>query len=103
MRPQHITFTGIDAATQADELVALSRDFPIEWGILLHPTREGTGRYPPLATIQSVLAYDLKFSAHLCGGYARDIVRGGSLPGAVVALLDRFGRIQVNTAERGVP
>lgn len=102
MRPQHITFTGIDTATKADELVALSREFPIEWGILLHPAREGTGRYPPLAHIQSVLAVDLKFSAHLCGGYAREIVRGGSLPGAVVALLDRFSRIQINTAERGV-
>ena len=102
MRPLHITFTGLDAATQADELVALSRDFPIEWGILLHPTRAGTGRYPPLTHIQSILALDLKFSAHLCGGYARDVVRGGSLPGAIVALLDRFRRIQVNTADRGI-
>ena len=102
MRPVHITFTGFDAATKPGELVGLSRDFPIEWGILLHPTRQGSARYPALAHVQSVLELDLRFSAHLCGGYARDVVRGGSLPSAIVALLDRFRRIQINTAERGV-
>ena len=69
MRPLHVTFTGLDAATSAHELLALSRDFPIEWGILFHPTREGSDRYPSLTKIQSVLELDLKFSAHLCGGY----------------------------------
>ena len=102
MRPLHVTFTGLDGATQADEMVALSREFPIEWGILLHPAREGTGRFPSLAHIHSVLALQLQFSAHVCGGYARDVVRGGSLPAAIVSVLDRFHRIQINTAERGV-
>ena len=85
-----------------NELLALSRDFPIEWGILLHPTEQGVGRFPAIANIQSVLALDLKFSAHLCGGYARDVVRGDSLPDTLVCLLDRFRRIQINTAKRGV-
>ena len=102
MRPLHVTFTGLDAETQAADMVALSRDFPIEWGILLHPAREGAGRYPPLAHIQSVLTLDLQFSAHLCGAYAREVSRGGRLPAVIVSLLDRFRRIQVNTAERGL-
>jgi hypothetical protein len=83
-------------------MVALFGEFPIGWGMLLHLAREGTGRYPSLAHIQSVLALDLQFSAHLCGGYARDVVRGGSPPAAIVSLLDRFQQIQINTAERGV-
>jgi hypothetical protein len=102
VRPLHVTFTGLDAATRPDDLRALSRDFPIEWGILFHPTREGSGRYPPLAQIRSIAECDLKLSAHLCGGYARSIVQGESLPAAVVSLLDRFFRIQINTAARGV-
>jgi len=102
MRPLHITFTGLDAATSADEMLALSRDFPIEWGILLHPTRVGSGRYPVLSHVQTIVARDLKFSAHLCGGFARDIVKGGSPPATIVALLERFGRIQINTSERGI-
>jgi hypothetical protein len=97
-----VTFTGLDAATQSDELRALSRDFPVEWGILFHPTQEGSGRYPALAYIQSVVELDLKFSAHLCGGYARSVVHGESLPGTIVSLLNRFSRIQVNTAKRSV-
>jgi hypothetical protein len=102
MRPLHVTFTGLDAATRPDELLALSRDFPVEWGILFHPTQQGSGRYPTLAHIQSVVGLDLKFSAHLCGGYARSVVDGESLPQNIVSLLDRFSRIQVNTAKRGV-
>ena len=102
MRPLHVTFTGFDAATRTHDLLELSRDFPIEWGILFHPTREGSGRYPALAQIQSVAACDLKLAAHLCGGYARSVVRGESLPATVVSLLDRFSRIQINTSERGI-
>ena len=102
VRPLHVTLTGLDAATRLDDLRALSRDFPIEWGILFHPTREGSGRYPLLAQIRSIAECDLKLSAHLCGGYARGIVQGESLPATVVSLLDRFSRIQINTAARGV-
>ena len=41
MRPIHITFTGLDRQTPVDELVALSKRFSIEWGILFHPDRQG--------------------------------------------------------------
>jgi hypothetical protein len=102
VRPLHVTFTGLDAATRTHELLALSRDFPIEWGILFHPTQEGSGRYPALAQIRLVAECDLKVSAHLCGGYARSIVHGESLPATVVSLLNRFSRIQINTSERGI-
>ena len=102
MKPLHVTFTGLDASTPADELRALSRDFSIEWGILLHPTLQGSGRYASLAGIHTILALDLSFSAHLCGGYARDVVRGGGRPAVIAPLLERFRRIQINTAERGI-
>jgi hypothetical protein len=102
VRPLHVTFTGLDDATNTDELLALSRNFPIEWGILFHPTREGSGRYPALTQIQSVAECDLKVSAHLCGGYARSVAHGESLPAPVASLLKRFSRIQINTAERGI-
>jgi hypothetical protein len=59
----HVTFTGLDAATRPDDLRALSRDFPIEWGILFHPTREGSGRYPALGQIRSIAESDLKLRA----------------------------------------
>ncbi|MGH6814209.1 MAG: hypothetical protein ACREC6_00730 [Hyphomicrobiaceae bacterium] len=102
MKPLHVTFTGLDAWTPVRELSALSREFPIEWGILLHPARQGSGRYPPLADIRSMLSLDLRFSAHLCGGYARDVVRSVNLPAVLMPLLDRCHRVQINTSERGI-
>lgn len=102
MTPIHITFTGIDAATCPAEVVALSRDYPIEWGILFHPTQQGTGRFPPLADLERFVGHDMRLAAHLCGGYARDVIGGGSLHVDIVRLLGRFGRIQVNSAARGI-
>ena len=102
MQPIHITFTGLDLQTPVDEVVALSKRFPIEWGILFHPDRQGEGRFPPLDLIHSLLALNLNFAAHLCGGHARNVVHHAALPANIVALLNRFKRVQINTAERAV-
>ncbi len=102
IRPVHITFTGLDASALAPDVLALSREYPIEWGILFHPTRQGSGRFPAIDEIEPFLARDLRLSAHLCGGYARDVVEGAGAPIAIGTQLHRFVRIQVNTAQRGV-
>lgn len=102
VRPVHITFTGLDASAPAADVLMLSRAYPIEWGILFHPTRQGFGRFPAIDEIEPFLALDLRLSAHLCGGYARDVVEGAGAQIAIAARLHRFVRIQVNTAERGV-
>ncbi|MGP0089819.1 MAG: hypothetical protein ACLPKB_07650 [Xanthobacteraceae bacterium] len=102
VRPVHITFTGLEASAPAADVLALSRDYPIEWGILFHPTRQGFGRFPAIGEIEPFLALDLRLSAHLCGGYARDVVEGAGAPIAAAAQLHRFVRIQINTSQRGV-
>lgn len=81
-RPQFITFTGADEYTDVAAMLALSSRYPIEWGILLSPKRQGSGRYPPAATVMKLQAYApaLKLSAHLCGQYAADLIRAGALP-----------------------
>jgi hypothetical protein len=102
MHPAFITFTGLDAATDLDEVGIVSNAHAVEWGILLHPVRQGEGRYPPLATVEAALARDLSCAAHLCGGYARAVVNGEPLPAEIVALLGKFKRIQVNTSARNI-
>lgn len=102
LRPEYLTFTGVDDATPHGEMDALAREYPIEWGILFHPTEQGTGRYPSLSKVAALLASELRFSAHLCGQHARSVTAGKPLPGDVVTILQRFGRIQVNTNERGL-
>jgi hypothetical protein len=100
--PVQLTFTGLDEQTPLAALRELSNRYPIEWGILLHPARQGSGRFPPLDVVRAALDLGLKCSAHLCGGHARDIVHQAELPVDIVALLGRFQRLQINTAERGV-
>ena len=76
--PEFITFTGVDQWTDPREMLALSQQYPIEWGILFSPKRQGVDpRYPPLAYIESIVSgHDLRFSAHLCGADARSVLEG---------------------------
>ena len=102
MRPDHVTLTGVDDFTDLGELQALSRAFPVEWGILLHREKQGEGRYPSLDRIEAVLALGMRCAAHLCGAHARAAVRGEPLPPEINRILDSVGRIQVNTSERNI-
>ena len=71
-------------------------------GHSISPRSPGRGRFPPLDLIHSLLALNLNFAAHLCGGHARNVVHHAALPTNIVALLNRFKRVQINTAERAV-
>ncbi|PZR45248.1 MAG: hypothetical protein DI537_60915, partial [Stutzerimonas stutzeri] len=99
MKPEFITFTGIDERTDLNALASLSGRYPIEWAILFSRNRQGIdNRYPTIAIIERVFEMkekaDLRLAAHLCGKYAQDIMLGdfdrSSLP------LGPFSRIQVN-------
>jgi hypothetical protein len=102
MLPRYVTFSGIDAEVRIAELIAMSRDYPIEWGISLHPTLQGSQRYPLISDLSSILSDQVNFSAHLCGSYARDFIRGVRTDPAIQKALHRVRRIQVNISGRGV-
>jgi hypothetical protein len=99
--PKFITFTGADDKTSVYAMAALSDLYPIEWGILLSDTRAGSPRYPSSRLIRplSILARyhaNLKFSAHLCGKYARQIGEHGGTDAYRYFIDMDFSRIQVN-------
>lgn len=99
--PKFITFTGVDVHTDVAGMVKLSAQYPIEWGILLSPKRQGEGRYPCMDFIRDVALVPglTRLSAHLCGGHTRDLVDRRNLPLDVESLLAaRFGRAQINGA-----
>ncbi|CAN7593234.1 hypothetical protein LJR039_004321 [Pseudorhodoferax sp. LjRoot39] len=103
MKPAFITFTGVDDATDPHGMVELSEEYPIEWGILFSPKRQGIeARYPRLDTIGWLVTElpRLKWSAHLCGGDARAVIDGGQ--SAHANLLQYFQRAQINTADPNV-
>lgn len=99
MKPEFITFTGADDWTCLDGMRALSKRYPIEWGILFSPKRQGVDpRYPGGDAMSRFLWSGLTMSAHLCGRYSDDIMAGREFLD-VPADLGYFKRIQVNHAE----
>lgn len=97
--PQLITFTGLDATTDIAGMVALSKRYPIEWGVLFSPKRQGQGRYPPMSKIADVVmaarSHGLRIAAHLCGQHSRDVLERGRTD--LDSILLAFSRVQVNT------
>lgn len=73
--PQFVTFTGADAQTSILGMQLLAEQFPVEWGILFSPERQGAGRYPPLEFVHELTERPgLRLAAHLCGGYALEFL-----------------------------
>jgi hypothetical protein len=99
--PKFITFTGADDHTSLDGMVELSALYPIEWGLLFSPKRQGSGRYPTLRTIKRFTDVPLDWSAHLCGRDARAVIDGGESPHDDL-LIEGFVRSQINTADPNV-
>ncbi len=94
MHIKHITFTGVDARTDLDQLVHFSKRYSCEWGVLFSKNRQGQdNRYPDEATLDKILGEPLVLAAHLCGKYAQNIMKGDFDQGLP---LERFSRVQVN-------
>lgn len=94
------TFTGVDEATNLDELAALSEKNSgrVEWGILLGSQERFTGRYPSRAKIEELASLRLenehvKVALHLCGRFA---LRWVDEDEEIVRLASQFDRIQLN-------
>jgi hypothetical protein len=108
--PEFITFTGSDATTDIQQMLALSNDYPnrVEWGILLS-SESGRLRYPSLSWIlHFVNAFKnsnyLRSSLHVCGVYARSIMKelpkdeNSEYEACINSILEKgcFERIQIN-------
>jgi hypothetical protein len=97
--PEFITFTGVDDDTDPAALVTLADEYPVEYGLLFSPKRQGLEpRYPRLETMAWLVEnLPLRWSAHLCGGDARSVVEEGR--SAHEPLMRHFRRAQINTAD----
>ncbi len=94
MKPAFLTFTGIDASTDLARVEYLSSIYPIEWGVLFSPDRQGQEpRYPDIATIDRFRGIDVRKSAHLCGDYSKMVMKGHPLPVDFTG----FERVQINS------
>ncbi|MHC2250961.1 hypothetical protein ACVILK_000653 [Bradyrhizobium embrapense] len=100
MKPEFITFTGIDNWTELHDIHVLSIKYPVEFGVLFSPKRQGTDpRYPDGDALSRFMWSGLRLSAHLCGDYSRRIMAGESIVDTIPVDLGYFNRVQVNHAE----
>lgn len=102
MKLDRVTMTGADDSVSPADLAALSKEFPfVEWGILFSRKQQGSPRWPSTEWL-SRMGYvanqeGLDLSAHVCGGWIRDMLIGGSeFFLAVLATLEDYNRTQLN-------
>ncbi|MEY8802152.1 hypothetical protein AB9K35_17885 [Leisingera sp. XS_AS12] len=96
-KPEFITFTGADDNTDIGDLLALAESHAVEFAILFSPSREGSARFPRQEWIEAVQRSGLRLAAHICGGWARQIVEEGR--SEIDGRLKGFARVQINTAK----
>ena len=103
MKIKHITFTGLDANTNVEDLVAIQKKYPIaEFGVLMSKNWETNGnRYPNPELVKNFLDQGLNLSAHLCGHLAREAFKGYLEP--VISIYKAFEhpdfkRVQLNVS-----
>lgn len=105
-KPAFITFTGADHHTCIDGMIALSKRYPIEWGILFSAAQQGKGRYPKLDWVAQLLRpaglKDLQLSAHICGAHSRDILKTGACAVDTLLASGVFNRAQINSADKTI-
>lgn len=99
--PAFVTFTGADDETSVEGMMALSEVYPVEWGVLFSPSRQGRDRRYPRDPGR-FLGCRLRLAAHLCGAHARDVLEGEILR-LPLAGLHGFQRVQVNHREPPLP
>ena len=106
MRLQHITFTGIDAKTDIQDLIEIQREFPIaEFGVLTsYHWNENGNRYLNPAFLSNLYAGNgkLNLALHVCGSAAHDAADGywNKIEHHMFNTLGLFKRVQLNVANR---
>lgn len=102
MMIDRVTMTGADDSVSPEDLVQITGEYPeVEWGILLSKTSVGSYRFPSFEWVgrlkEAAAKNPMRLSAHLCGRWVRDILRGNmNLLEEHPGLLDGFQRVQLN-------
>lgn len=94
-RPTFIAFTGVDRPELRHDIEALSRHYPIEWGVLIDEQPRHSALFPSFDVVHALLAgSSIRWAAHVCGELAARIAAG--LESAPHEVLKHFARLQIN-------
>ena len=94
-----ITFTGVDAHTDLEEVREIAREYPrAEFAVLFGSQTWGDNPiFPPVETVRALRkTQGVNTALHLCGRYARKAAGEEPMGLGLKHLARGFGRIQVN-------
>ena len=93
-----LTFTGIDARTDLQEVRAIAARYPrAEFAVLIGSrTGEDNPIFPPMSVVRNLRELGVQTALHLCGTYARQAAGEGEQTGKLMPLCEGFGRVQIN-------
>ena len=94
-----ITFTGVDAHTDLEEIREIAREYPrAEFAVLFgSQTGEDNPIFPPVETVRALRqTQGVNTALHLCGYHAREAAGEEPMGQSLKLLAQGFGRIQVN-------
>ena len=97
IKPAFITFTGIDNTVNAEDLVPLSKQYPIEWGVLVDRDKRDIPLFPGSLQISHFREAGVRLCAHICGEIAHEVATNKN----PLLNLAGFSRIQVNHGRDG--
>lgn len=97
-KPKFITFTGYDEFTDVSRMKELSKQYPIEWGILLSETKI-ENRYPKARDVLKLMEQGLRLSIHICGK-AADRVLDEAPNTWSKFIMHNYRRAQINTTRK---
>lgn len=101
MKLKFVTLTGADDNTDAAKMRQLSEKYHFaEWAILFSQAKAGVARYPSHDWVEEALPnfYQCNMSAHLCGKWVDDALKGRITFLDDDDIFDAFGRVQLNMA-----
>jgi len=97
MKLQILTLTGADESVSPANLHLPQETVPVEWGILICPTIQGTSPRFPSVNWMRLLPDNLNIAFHLCGKASKDVLKGNfSFASEHPELLAKAKRIQIN-------
>lgn len=111
IKPQFITFTGIDQRTDPDRVKDISSRYPVEWGILFSKRNQGVvQRYPSMIEVGRFIDgidSSVKLSAHICGNYSNQVMTARDVADPIpweltdlsADISGLFQRTQINVAD----
>lgn len=102
MKIKYVTLTGADDSIDPADLIPLTEQYPfVEWAILFSQSKSGVERYPSLDWVdelvdQVVPNRKINLSAHLCGKWCEDALKGEFTFLREERYAKAFNRIQLN-------